>query len=129
AGNWINIKIGADQLTQPIVIGVIAAITILVIFLAGLYPAFVQSAYQPVDSLKNNTGTPSKGFTLRKGLVVAQFAISQILIVGTLVVAHQMDFFQNQDLGFNKDAIISFHIPDKTKRAVLENELVNNPGV
>jgi putative ABC transport system permease protein len=129
AGNWLNIKIGADQLTQPIVIGVIASITILVIFLAGLYPAFVQSAYQPVDSLKNTTGTPSKGFTLRKGLVVAQFAISQILIVGTLVVAHQMDFFQNQDLGFNKDAIISFHIPDKAKRAVLEHDLINNPGV
>ncbi len=129
AGNWLNVKIGADQLTQPLVIGVITSLTIVVILLAGLYPAFVQSAYRPVESLKNNTGTPSRGFTLRKGLVVAQFAISQILIVGTLVVAHQMDFFQNQDLGFNKDAIISFYIPNQAKKAVLEHDLSNNPGV
>ncbi|WP_259067619.1 ABC transporter permease [Mucilaginibacter sp. X4EP1] len=129
AGNWLNIKIDAHELKQPLVVGVIAGLTVLVILLAGLYPAFVQSAYQPIESLKNSTGTPAKGFTLRKGLVVAQFAISQILIVGTLVVAHQMDYFQNQDLGFNKDAIISFNIPNQTKKAVLTHYLVNNPGV
>jgi putative ABC transport system permease protein len=129
AGNWLNIKIGADQLTQPIVIGWITCLTILVILIAGLYPAFVQSAFQPVDSLKNNTGHFTRGFTLRKGLVVAQFSISQILIVGTLVVAHQMDFFQNQDLGFNKDAVISVALPDSGKNEVFRHELASNPGV
>jgi hypothetical protein len=111
------------------VIGWIACLTVLVILVAGLYPAFVQSAFQPVDSLKNKTGNFARGFTLRKGLVVAQFAISQILIVGTLVVAHQMDFFQNQDLGFNKDAVVSMYVPDGTKREVLRHELASNPGV
>jgi len=129
AGDWVNIKISADQLTQPIVIGWVAAITVLVILLAGLYPAFVQSAFQPVDSLKNKTGTTTRGFTLRKGLVVAQFAISQILIVGTLVVAHQMDFFENQDLGFNKDAVVSVGLPDIKKLEVFRQDLANNPGV
>lgn len=71
----------------------------------------------------------SKGFTLRKTLVVAQFAITQILIVGTLVVAHQMDYFENQDLGFNKDSVVSFYIPDSKKTAVLKQELLSNPGV
>ncbi|MDB4901483.1 MAG: FtsX-like permease family protein [Mucilaginibacter sp.] len=129
AGNWLNIKIDAGQLAEPIVIGWIACLTILVILIAGLYPAFVQSAFQPVDSLKNKTGHFARGFTLRKGLVVAQFAISQILIVGTLVVAHQMDFFQNQDLGFNKEAIISMGIPDMSKLEVLRQDFANNPGV
>ncbi|HWD89136.1 MAG TPA: FtsX-like permease family protein [Mucilaginibacter sp.] len=126
---WINTKLDPSQLAQPVVIAYVAAITILVIVIAGLYPAFVQSAFQPVDSLKDKGGKFVKGFTLRKGLVVAQFAISQVLIVGTLIVARQMNFFENQDLGFNKDAVVSFYIPDHTKMDVLHQQLVSNPGI
>jgi ABC-type antimicrobial peptide transport system permease subunit len=61
--------------------------------------------------------------------VIAQFAISQILIVGTLIVAHQMDFFQNQDLGFNKEAVISVGLPDQAKRDVFKQQLEIYPGV
>jgi putative ABC transport system permease protein len=129
AGAWLNIKIDASELGQPIVIEWIAGITIAVILIAGLYPAFVQSAFQPVDSLKNKAGRMAKGFTLRKGLVVAQFAISQILIVGTLIVAHQMDYFENQDLGFNKNAVISIYLPDRKQSETFRHELMGNPGV
>jgi len=129
AGSWLNIKIDAAELAQPVVIGWIAGITLAVILIAGLYPAFVQSAFQPVDSLKNQTSKMSQGFTLRKGLVVAQFAISQILIVGTLIVAHQMDYFENQDLGFNKESVVSFYTPDNKKGDVFKQELLNLPGV
>jgi len=129
AGAWLNIKIDASQLAEPVVIGWIGCLTILVILVAGLYPAFVLSAFQPVDSLKNKTGNFVRGFTVRKGLVVAQFAISQILIVGTLVVAHQMDYFENEDLGFNKDAVISVTVPDSAKGVILKQELISNPGV
>ncbi len=129
AATWLNIKLDPGQLTQPLVIAYISGIAIAVILIAGLYPAFVQSAFQPVDSLKDKGGKFVKGFTLRKGLVVAQFAISQVLIVGTLIVAHQMNFFENQDLGFNKDAVVSFYIPDHAKMDVLHQQLVDNPGV
>lgn len=129
AGSWLNVKIDAAELAQPIVIAWIAGVTIAVILIAGLYPAFVQSAFQPVDSLKNQTGKMSRGFTLRKGLVVAQFAISQILIVGTLIVAHQMDYFENQDLGFNKESVVSFYTPDNKRGDVFKQELLNLPGV
>lgn len=129
SASWLNIKLDASQLTQPIVIAYISGITIMVILIAGLYPAFVQSAFQPVESLKDKGGKFVKGFSLRKGLVVAQFAISQILIVGTIIVANQMDFFENQDLGFKKDAVISFYIPDKAKGDVLRQQLIHNPGV
>jgi len=125
----LNINIDSGQLWQPMVIVWIVCLTVAVILIAGLYPSFVQSAFQPVDSLKNQTGKSVRGFSLRKSLVVAQFAISQVLIVGTLIVARQMNYFQNQDLGFNKDAIISFNIPDQTKMDVLHQKLVNNPGV
>jgi len=66
---------------------------------------------------------------LRKALVVLQFVISQVMIIGTLVVAYQMYFLKNQDLGFDKEAVISFRIPDQSKRDVLAQQLKANPGV
>jgi len=126
---WLDIKLSVTELVNPSVIGVILGLTGMVILLAGLYPAFVQSAFRPVESLKSKASLNFKGLTLRKSLVIVQFSISQIMIIGTLVVAYQMDFFQNRNLGFNKDAVISFGIPDMKKTEVLKQQLVNNPGV
>ena len=128
-GQWLDIKIDINQLKDPIVATWIAAITILVILLAGLYPAFVQSSFNPINSLKNKINVSYKGLTLRRSLVLIQFVITQILIVSTLIVAHQMNFFQNKDLGFNKEAVISLIIPDLTKRELLRQQLRNDPGV
>ncbi len=129
AAEWLDIKISAKQLVQPSAIALLVLITVSMILLAGLYPAFVQSAFNPVHSLKSQTVLSLRGLTLRKSLVVVQFAISQIMIVGTLVVAYQMDFFKNRDLGFDKDAVISIGLPDQSKREVLRQQLMNNPGV
>ena len=127
--NWLDIKISVSQLLQPSVIVLLISLTLAIILLAGLYPAFVQSAFRPVESLKSKAILSFRGLTLRKSLVVVQFAISQIMIAGTLVVAWQMDFFQNRNLGFNKEAVISFGIPDMAKNDVLKQQLLNNPGV
>jgi putative ABC transport system permease protein len=129
ANNILGINITAAQLREPVVVECIAGLTVLVILLSGLYPAFVQSAFQPVDSLKNKVGISTGGLTLRKGLVIAQFAISQILIVGTIVVARQMNFFENQNLGFNKDAIVTIDVPDVAKAEALKQQLLAEPGI
>jgi hypothetical protein len=126
---WLDIKISIGQLMQPSAISLIFLCTCMLVLLAGLYPAFVQSAFRPVESLKSKVTMAFKGLTLRKSLVVLQFAISQVLIAGTLVVAYQMDFFRNQNLGFNKDAVISIDIPDQGKIEILKQQLLNNPGV
>lgn len=126
---WLDLKIGISKLLQPSIIGLILLSSAIVVLLAGLYPAFVQSAFRPIDSLKNKAVLSFKGLTLRKSLVIFQFAISQVMIVGTLVVAYQMDFFINRNLGFNKEAVISFGIPDQRKNAVLKQQLLENPGV
>lgn len=71
--------------------------------LAGIYPALVLSGFKPIQVLNGRFATGNKGILLRKSLVIAQFTISIILIIGTLVVYRQLHFMRNHDLGFNKD--------------------------
>ncbi len=80
--------------------------SLLVGLLAGVYPALVLSSYNPVVVMKGNFSGSSKGAWLRNGLVVFQFVISIVLIVGTLVVTQQMRFIQNKNLGFNTEQIL-----------------------
>ncbi|PWK78869.1 FtsX-like permease family protein [Mucilaginibacter oryzae] len=78
-----------------------------IILLSGVYPALVVSGFKPVLALKNKiTAASIGGIPLRRALVIAQFAISQLLIIGTIVAVNQMDFVNNADLGFNKNALL-----------------------
>ena len=126
---WLDIRLDVAELFEPQALGLLAILTVIVILLAGVYPSFVQSAFQPALSLKGQAGTRRRGFTLRKGLVVVQFAISQLLIIGTIIVARQMDFFQNQELGFDKESVISFYLPGKKMNLAMEQAMASNPGV
>src|SRR6202048_993122 len=93
---------------NPAIILFLLIVTIVVTALAGFYPAIVLSRFNPVNALKSKlTANTTKGISLRRGLVVFQFIIAQALIIGTLIIVKQMNYFMDQPLGFDKDAIIN----------------------
>jgi putative ABC transport system permease protein len=95
---------------NPSVLVFLLLITIITALLAGLYPARVLASYLPALSLKGyaSSGSVQTGY-LRKGLIVFQFTVSMVFIVCTVVIGNQMHFILNKDLGFDKDAIITYH--------------------
>jgi putative ABC transport system permease protein len=74
--------------------------------LAGLYPSFVMAAFHPVKVLKGLHKASQNKISLRKVLVVAQFTVSLILLMGTLIISDQLSFMRNKSMGFDKEQII-----------------------
>jgi ABC-type antimicrobial peptide transport system permease subunit len=112
----------------------IAGIGMAVVLLAGLYPSFVMSKYNAITALKNKMVSASvRGVSLRRGLVVMQFAISQILIIATVVAISQMNFISKADLGFTKESVLIMSVSADSasiaKQDAFKQRLLQLPGV
>ena len=102
-----------SNLSDPFMMLTLMTVVVVVTFFSGFYPSITISRFNPLTSLKYKFSTEVLGgMSLRKVLVVVQFTITQMLVVGTFIVVSQMRFFQNVDMGFNQEAIITARVPD-----------------
>lgn len=138
---FLNVDLSIDLLNNVTLVTFLIITFITVSLLSGIYPAFIMSAFKPAMVMKSSSGTSSSGgFMMRRVLVVCQFVISQVLIIGTIVIIGQMNYLKSKDMGYNKDAIIVMSIPEQetvqknsesksSKMRTLKNEIMRLGGV
>ena len=129
---FVGYNLSLNLLQDVQLILILVGITLGVTLLAGLYPSLILSKISPVTALKSKGQSALSGnVNTRRGLVIFQFVISQLLVVCTLVVIAQMQFFEKQDLGFRKSSIITFPLPNNNteKLRPLRNNLATIAGV
>jgi ABC-type antimicrobial peptide transport system, permease component len=121
-------------LSNPISVALLIGLFVIVTLLSGLYPAIVLSGFSPIAALKSKiTNQEVGGVSLRRILVVIQFAIAHVLVIAMLIVMSQMNYVHKASLGFDKDEILNVRIPsdsaDHEKIGYLRNQLLENPDI
>ncbi len=123
-------NLALNQLGVDVILGFVG-IAVLTGIISGSYPALFLSSFRPVQTLKGGTGTRSGNPLFRKILVVVQFTLSVIMIIGTLMVSRQMDYIRNKKLGLEKENLAyvwtSGEFEEKYETA--KQELLKNPNI
>ncbi|WP_460957452.1 FtsX-like permease family protein [Spirosoma litoris] len=129
--SWFN-ELADKDMTLPFTNPVFWLISLLFItltgFLAGLYPAFYLSSFQPVKVLKGTIRLGRFAALPRKILVVVQFTVSVVLVIGTIIVYQQIQHARNRPIGYNREGLINLSMNDpnyKGKHELLKSELIN----
>lgn len=119
-------------LSNPVWLAGAIGFTLMLGLFSGSYPALLLSGYNPISILRGSFKTSSKGVLLRKGLVIFQFTISIVMIIGTTIVYDQLQLLRNADKGFDTEQIVTLNIGDpglQQSVPVLKNKLEQNPAI
>ena len=133
ANDFFDVQMSLNLFSDSQLSLFIIALGVIVTFFAGSYPGLILAGFQPVIALKGKLSHQTiGGFNTRRALIVTQFAISQVLIIGMVVVIRQMQYAKQSDLGFDKDAIVMVRVgADSTdiKMKSLKHDLSTIAGV
>ena len=112
-------------------VGILIWLVLIVGISAGFYPAFVLASYNPVEVLKGTMSPGSMSKRLRGLLVIFQFTVSIVIIIGSITVYNQLNYMTKKDLGFNKENMIIIRRPDAFWQQIesFRNQLLQIPGV
>jgi putative ABC transport system permease protein len=125
AGKHISILL----LLNPAMLSAVLFLMIIVGLIAGSYPAFFLSSFRPIEVLKGKLSGGFRGSAIRNALVVFQFSISIILMIGTVVIFNQLNYIRNKNLGFDKDHVLVLQNTYAVNTQVFRRELLQMPGV
>ncbi|MGB8317443.1 MAG: ABC transporter permease, partial [Ignavibacteriaceae bacterium] len=130
-GGFVGRELKIEYFNNFYTIPLFIIFIVLVGILAGSYPAFYLSSFQPAHILKVNFGKRNKKHLLRNSLVVIQFSISIALIIGTIIIRDQLNFIQDKNLGFNKEHLITINdaVALDNRLDAFKNELLKNPNI
>jgi len=123
--------IPANALLSRQILPLLLLLPFVVGLVAGSYPAFYLSSFQPIKVLKGKLSSGGKASPFRSVLVVFQFSVSIILIIGTLVIYRQLNYIQSKNMGFDKDQVLVVDDAYVLKEGVqtFKNEVLQMPGV
>jgi putative ABC transport system permease protein len=126
-GTSLDLSLFKKWFTLPLLF----LLAILTGFLSGSYPALFLSSFNPYDVLKGSVKNSMKNGKLKRVLVVFQFTVSILLIVGTLIMYRQINYMLNKDVGFNKEQLVIINRADVlgTKMKAFKETVKNIPGV
>lgn len=130
--NSLNIfNLSFDKLYSSTIIIIMIGVTFITALIAGFYPAIVLSGFKPIAVLKSDFTSGKKGSLFRRILVVSQFFLSIILIIGTVIIYSQVNFFRDKDAGYNKEHVINIVLRNGSREnyETLKRELTKDPSI
>ena len=129
--NFTQKSLALDFTQNQFLVVLVILITFITGFFAGSYPAFYLSAFEPVDTLKGEINAGGSGVSLRSVLVVIQFTISIVLLIGVGVVQDQLEFVKTKELGFNDHQVLVLPVSDDiiTKYESVKSTLMQHEGI